>query len=159
MRKLNNLRPRWHAKYATMREVATAGLVAPFPYTSRQEDGQLGVSVYIEPGQADRQVYEKIDQFIDNILSAFGQKRYYQRISEDGASLREYRVEYFNIHHAGHAFTCLDNLLLDVRILLLFYRFSTDVHFSLCDLVLPSDPRTRLFQVIELRAWDPPPAP
>ena len=108
----------WQAKYATVREVATAGLMSPFAYISSQEDGLLVVSVYIDPRQAGRQFSENIDQFVESLVTALGNVRYCQRISEDSAGLREYRVEYFNIHHAAHAFACLDNLLLDVCIFL-----------------------------------------
>ncbi|KAJ5882190.1 uncharacterized protein N7529_000862 [Penicillium soppii] len=111
----------WHVRYATIHEIAAAGLLSPFATTLNREDGHIVVSVYIDPRQQDRQFFENTDQFVDHVISTFGHRRSCYRISVDGASVLEYRVEYFNIHNAAHALSSLDNLLLD------FMRFDVTV--------------------------------
>lgn len=69
----------------------------------------------IDANQAGRGFCEQTDEHVASIVATFGDVIYCNRVSEDGASVREYRVEYFNVHHASHAFSCLNGLLLDVR--------------------------------------------
>jgi hypothetical protein len=141
----------WHVRYATIHEIAAAGLLSPFATTLNREDGHIVVSVYIDPRQQDRQFFENTDQFVDHVISTFGHRRSCYRISVDGASVLEYRVEYFNIHNAAHALSSLDNLLLDVRMLLVvFGSLNTDLYSSLCDLMLPFATRMMLARVTEL---------
>jgi hypothetical protein len=114
-RKLELIYPTWNVKYASLHQLVTAGLIAPFPHISSQEDGSLMISVLFDPGKTGPQVNENNDQNVEAILSSFGHLRQFRSISERGANLREYAAEYYNIHHASNAFCSLDNLVLGVR--------------------------------------------
>lgn len=98
-----------------MREVVRGGLSGRSVDISSQENGQLVIRTSIDASQAGREFSEQTDEHVASVVATFGDVIYCDRVSEDGASVREYRVEYFNVHHASHAFSCLNGLLLDVR--------------------------------------------
>ncbi|CAG8073449.1 unnamed protein product [Penicillium olsonii] len=105
--------PAWNIKYATIAEVVSAGLNGPFHSMASPEDGQLVICALIDTQPPVRDFDQRTDEYVANVTEALGDVRYCNRVSEENASVREYRVEYFNVQHAIHAYSCLNHLLLD----------------------------------------------
>jgi hypothetical protein len=139
---LCNIKPDWNVVYATVHEVVQSKLSGPFTDHLSQENGQLVVCAFIEPNQHGREFAELTDEYVNQLFSKFGSVRNCNRISEDSASLREYRVEYYNIHHAAHAFSCLSGLLLGVSyISSAFTVFHADVSSAFVSMSPTNQPR------------------
>lgn len=117
-RALSTDRPQWHTRYTTIQEVVALGLTGPFTNRLSQEDGRLEVLAFMDQRELD--MTHQSDIFVHEVLVTFGSLRHFEVVSEDNASVHEYRVEYHDIQHAENAHSGLDNLLIGVSILLFF---------------------------------------
>ncbi|KAJ5333299.1 uncharacterized protein N7506_007082 [Penicillium brevicompactum] len=109
-RALSTERPQWHMRYTTIQEVVALGLTGPFTNRLSQEDGRLEVLAFMDQRELD--MTPQSDIFVHEVLVTFGSLRHFEVVSEDNASVHEYRVEYHDIQHAENAHSGLDNLLI-----------------------------------------------
>ncbi|CAG7946722.1 unnamed protein product [Penicillium salamii] len=141
-RRIGRLLPHCEVHYATIGEIVDAGLMGPIISDTVQENGLVAIILNIDAPSPRGRFESGIDGLVTSIVEAFGGVRYCNRLTVDHATAHEFRVEFFNIHHAAYALVSLNGMELGD------YRFK--IHIPPQNLVkirarssrLPSSPMT-----------------
>ncbi|CAG8937416.1 unnamed protein product [Penicillium salamii] len=113
--------PQSEVYYVTIGEIVDAGLLGPIISDTVQENGQVAIVVNIDAPSPRGQLDPGIDSLVTRVAEAFGGVRYCNRLTVDHATTHEFRVEFFNVHHAQHALVSLNGMELNG------YRFKINI--------------------------------
>ncbi|CAG8403237.1 unnamed protein product [Penicillium salamii] len=108
--------PQSEVHYVTIGEIVDAGLMGPVISDTVQENGQVAIVVNLDAPSPRGHFEPNIDSLVTRVAEAFGGVRYCNRLTVDHATAHEFRIEFFNIHHAAHALVSLNGMELgDLR--------------------------------------------
>ncbi|KAJ5779031.1 RNA recognition motif 2 [Penicillium paradoxum] len=104
MNKIRQSRPGWQVTPATAHEIST--FTGATKHFSIPRDDEFVVTAYADPVEWTN-IVEHLSVVVESVITSFGSTRSLEAI-EEGMCWRKYHVEYYNIHHATYAFSCLD---------------------------------------------------